>query len=81
MSQRSMMLHLPALRVHVTALYDVVARGWRGLHGGARRVQALSHRLTLIVSRDTLAEQQAVWPLRTYVYEEILKHKRLILDT
>ena len=65
----------PAFRVHVTPLYDVVARGRRCLHGGAGRVQALSHRLTLVVTRDTLAEQQTVGPLRAHVHEEILKHK------
>ena len=63
---------VPALRVHVAPFYDVVARGRRRLHGGARRVKALSHRLTLIVSRHTLAEQQTVRALRAHVHEEIL---------
>ena len=38
-------------------------------------MQALSHRLTLVVSGHTLAEQQTVRALRAHVHEEILKHK------
>ena len=64
---------LPAFCVSIAPVYDVVAgRGW-GLDAGAGRVQALSHCLTLVVSRNTLTEEQAVGAFCPHVHEEILK--------